>query len=173
MCTIWKPKVNELMEIFRNSMIDLIPSMEKAHIYWHQAKAYDDWDNINQALFKSIIVSAVKFSKEFDEATEMPGYDSIYDPMDKFVLIGIDLKNNLQQDKNFIFHSYITKNTPFDTVEYCQENENKIIRKRFYDINTEFNIDDIIKTTSFENVNFFLRKATESKKIYQLTLEDD
>ena len=34
---IWKPKVNELMEIFRNSMIDLIPSMEKAHIYWHQA----------------------------------------------------------------------------------------------------------------------------------------
>ena len=58
-------------------------------------------------------------------------------------------------------------------MEYCQENENKIIRKRFYDINTEFNVDDIIKTTSFENVNFFLRKATESERIYQLTLEDD
>ena len=99
----------------------------------------------------------------------MPDYDMLYDSMDKFVLIGIDLKNNLQQDRNFIFHSYITKNTPFDTVVYYQENENKIIRKRFYDINTEGNI---TKTTSFENVNFFLRKATESERIYQLTLED-
>ena len=79
---------------------------------------------------KSIVVSAVKFSKEFDEATEMPDYDMLYDSMDKFVLIGIDLKNNLQQDRNFIFHSYITKNTPFDTVVYYQENENKILMKQ-------------------------------------------
>ena len=40
----------------------------------------------------------------------MPDYDILYDSMDKFVLIGIDLKNNLQQDRLAILFFIVTFN---------------------------------------------------------------
>lgn len=51
--------VNELLEVFRNASIDLVPWVERVGIRWKDGESYDDWDNITEALYTSIVCSTL------------------------------------------------------------------------------------------------------------------
>ena len=51
--------VTELVEIFRESLLALLPSMDKAKIAWRGPSVYDPWEDVERTLFGSIIGSCV------------------------------------------------------------------------------------------------------------------
>jgi hypothetical protein len=53
--------VAELMEIFRASLTALVPIAERARIAWHGPNVYDPWEDIERALFASIVANALPF----------------------------------------------------------------------------------------------------------------
>ncbi|MBB5295862.1 hypothetical protein E5F05_10330 [Deinococcus metallilatus] len=52
--------MTELMEVFREALIALIPALERARIAWRSPEAYDDWDAIAETLFEQIVVNSIR-----------------------------------------------------------------------------------------------------------------
>ena len=55
---ILKISIDDLLSAFRDSLVSLIPSMERVKIKWRDIDAYDDWDDICDTLYKSIICNS-------------------------------------------------------------------------------------------------------------------
>ena len=51
--------VTELVRIFRSGLLALLPVMNAARIRWAEPGVYDPWENIERALFSSIVGSCV------------------------------------------------------------------------------------------------------------------
>lgn len=58
---IWRTRVEHLMSIFRDSLLALIPHLEAARIPWREEEAYDEWDNISEALFENIVLRSIRW----------------------------------------------------------------------------------------------------------------
>jgi hypothetical protein len=56
---IWKTTVKELLQIFKGALTSTVPWLEKAMIEWKGKQAYDDWDNIAEALYNNIVCSSL------------------------------------------------------------------------------------------------------------------
>lgn len=63
---IWHTSINELIHIFRDGLITLIPFLEKSTINWQNEEANYDWDIVTTALFKAIVISPIEYAKELD-----------------------------------------------------------------------------------------------------------
>ncbi|GGO40280.1 hypothetical protein [Deinococcus humi] len=57
----WHVTVNELITVFRDALIALIPSLEQARIPWRDSEAYDDFDKIARTLFETYVLSALRW----------------------------------------------------------------------------------------------------------------
>lgn len=53
-------EVPELIRIFRAALVTLIPIAEEARIAWRGPHVYDPWEDIERALFNSIVASVVE-----------------------------------------------------------------------------------------------------------------
>ena len=51
--------INRLVEAFQACLLALIPQVEAVGLPWRDGEAYDDWDRIEEALFKSVISTPV------------------------------------------------------------------------------------------------------------------
>jgi len=52
--------INELVRLFRESLVALLPVMDAAGISWRPPATYDPWENIETALYDSIVGSCVE-----------------------------------------------------------------------------------------------------------------
>ena len=56
----WSTSINELVEIFFEGLQALIPTMIKAKINFNDIDSYDDWDNIVESLYNSVVINSIK-----------------------------------------------------------------------------------------------------------------
>jgi len=121
----WRTTTTEIIEIFRESLIVLAPVMEKAHLSWKEGEAYDEWDRIASSLFEGVVVSALQWGLRPGEFTEvhLPAYDMIYPDYHEFSFIEC-MNDSPPLDSYLLFHRFITRDNPFDTVQ-CHQVEKR------------------------------------------------
>jgi hypothetical protein len=52
--------ITELVGLFREALIALLPVMDKSRIQWREGRTYDPWEDIERTLYYSIIGSCVE-----------------------------------------------------------------------------------------------------------------
>lgn len=97
----WKTSVSELIEIFRGSLLAIIPWVEKAKIKWREDQ-YDDWDNITQALFRNIVCSSIQ--GDISSRYSIANYDFIYEDYSNWDYIRVKSEN--YSNKVLVFISF-------------------------------------------------------------------
>ena len=118
---IWRTTTSEIMEIFRESLIALVPLMERAHLPWREGKAYDEWDRIASSLFEGIALSSLQWGLGGGGFTEIhvPAYDMVYPDYHQFSFIEYVTGSSLP-NSHLLFCKFVTRDSPFDTVQ-CYE----------------------------------------------------
>ncbi len=110
---MWSTTLNDLLYIFRNASIAIIPWLEKARIGWKEEEAYDDWDNIVNALYENIVCSSLfgEVSSEYDIAK----YDFTLDSYANvnFILV----KTRTDDGSDLAFVSFLNITTPMDMLK--------------------------------------------------------
>lgn len=120
----WRTTTTEIVEVFRESLVALVPIMEKAHLPWKEGEAYDEWDRIASSVFEGIVVSTLQWGLMCGEFAEirMPAYDMVYSDYHEFSFIEC-VNISPVRDSYLVFHKFITRKNPFDTVQSYQINE--------------------------------------------------
>ncbi len=115
----WTTSVNELMHVFRDSLRSLVPCMERAKIAWREPDAYDDWDDIAQALYENIVVRSIEYSlgPKGRESMVLPEYGMLYPLYDDMSFIELVL-GEPRDDQYNVFLDFATADRPFDTARY-------------------------------------------------------
>jgi len=115
----WKTSVTELLTILKGALLAIIPWLEKAKIKWKEDEAYDDWDNIAEALYKNIVCSSltVEASRDYKIAK----YDFNYDDYSSINFIEVIDKDNSK--KRFAFVAFQSNFSPLDSVKVAELNK--------------------------------------------------
>ncbi|ACP21007.1 hypothetical protein Aasi_1725 [Candidatus Amoebophilus asiaticus 5a2] len=142
----WKISVSELLDIFREVLLAVIPWLEKAKIKWKEGEAYDDWDNIAEALYKNIVCSSLTGEVAFKYT--IAKYNFNYDDYASIDFIEVRSKDN--SEKKFAFVSFQSSFSPLDSVKVAELNKT----------------DKVVGYTSlkFDSLGFFFVKNINGKK---------
>lgn len=73
--------IDRLIEAFQACLLALIPQMEAVGLPWRDGEAYDDWDRIEEALFKSVISTPVEFTPSEGASRPLRRYKYDDDPV--------------------------------------------------------------------------------------------
>ncbi len=65
--TVWRTTVTDVVGVFRDALIALLPSLERARIPWRDGAASDDFDRLAQAAYDTYVLSAFRFGLTTDE----------------------------------------------------------------------------------------------------------
>ena len=141
----WETTVNELVAIFRNSVIAIIPLLEQAKIKWKEGESYDDWDNIVTTLFENIVCSSL-FS-EVSLENDMSKYDMVYKNYSNMNFLIVKSTENI--NKTLAFISFQSLSTPLDSVKVAV-------------LNNQYNVIDYLILKS-ENLDYFFVKNHNGK----------
>lgn len=52
--------ITDLLGLFRDALVTLLPVMDKARIDWREGHTYDPWEDVERTLYRSIIGSCVE-----------------------------------------------------------------------------------------------------------------
>ena len=131
--------INELISIFRGSLIALIPWLDKAKIKWEDGVAYDDWDNIVESLYQNIVCASLvgEVLAEYNIAK----YNYYYKDFTSIEFI--EVKTSVESREQYVFIGFQSISTYFDSVKVAIINDN-------YELIRYSNID--YKDTSFSYV---------------------
>lgn len=110
---IWEVSVSDLIAIFREALLALVPQMEKARIPWREGEAYDDWDDIATSLYTSIVARSVQNSLQARPGVDLPPYDLLEESYADSAYIEVIIKAT---QTRFAFVALTTGRDPFDTV---------------------------------------------------------
>ncbi|MFH2050320.1 MAG: hypothetical protein ABIJ12_12835 [bacterium] len=126
-----KISISELINIFRGSMISLIPWFEKLKIPWKDLDAYDDYDEIAEVLFKNMVALNLITEDDLD-CSELPRYDFDYKDYSEFSFICIP-----SEDENLfkVFVGYSSKIMPFEKIDIAIVDKNNLCVKGTETIN--------------------------------------
>jgi hypothetical protein len=117
MSSTWNTTITELLGIFRDGLIALLPIAERAHIPWKEHEAYDDWDAIATTLFEQVVLRSVRWSLAENQAEQLSlaPYDMAMDSYSSLstLVIGRDGRPG----ETLVFCAFATQVTPFDTVK--------------------------------------------------------
>ncbi len=142
----WKTTVTDLLVIFQGALISIIPWLEKAKIKWEDEEAYDDWDNIAESLFKNIVCSSL--TGEILAEYKIAKYNFKND--DYSTLNLIEVKNNDNPEKKFVFIAFQSNSSPMDSIKVAVlDKADKVVG---YD------------SLRFENLEFVFVKNRSGKK---------
>jgi len=120
-----KISVTELMNIFRGAMLSIIPWLEKAKIPWKDGQAYDDWDNILDALYKNIVCSSLIGEVSVASEYAIARYNFHYDNYSKvdFILIKSEEYDNVE----LAFVAFASELSPFDGIKVAVIKDNSVV----------------------------------------------
>lgn len=105
----WETSVGELLTLFRDAMQALIPVAERAHMSWKEPDAYDDWDAICQAIYRSIVMGSIEHAEVVGRFMPIPDYDLRTSSYEKNSFIG-----NAASKEEAAFVRFETESVPFD-----------------------------------------------------------
>ena len=120
----WNVSVTDAMQVFRQALIALIPSMENAHIMWRGEDVYEDWERVLESLYESIVVDCVIFDTQVIKlckqertsvnfATIGLSYDN-YERLSYIEVLGEKQHNSCCR----AFFNFATNSAPFDTIKF-------------------------------------------------------
>jgi len=112
----WETSVTELLGIFRESLIAVVPSMELARIPWKKSSSYDDWDDVSERLYDVIVVRPLAYAREVPKGVTLPKYDYIYSEY-KNAFIHVERKSGDKADLG-VFVAFSATRPDFLEVEY-------------------------------------------------------
>ena len=105
----WTTSIDELIRLFSDAIRALIPIAERAHMAWKEPDAYDDWDQICEAIYRSIVIGSIEFAEGMGTSLPMPDYDRRIKSYDKNSFIG-----DANSKDEVAFVCFETRSTPFD-----------------------------------------------------------
>jgi hypothetical protein len=105
----WETSVDELLALFREAMRALIPVAERAHMRWKEHDAYDDWDTICQAIYRSIVIGSIEQADGIGRSMPQPDYDLRTNSYEKNSFIG-----DAASKEEAAFVCFETERFPFD-----------------------------------------------------------
>ena len=109
--------VAELVTIFRASLVALIPVAERARITWQGPEVYDPWEEIERALFVSIVGSVVSNARPFPPCA-LPKYGiALQSYADRSFIT--DRAARLRGE-HLVFIKLTTLQDPFDTMCFLE-----------------------------------------------------
>lgn len=113
--TIWRTSVDELMAIFRKSLLDLIPHLEAAHIPWREAESYDDWDAVAAALYEAIVLGSVRWGSPGPvNHLEFPQYDALLTDYSGLSRIEVECESSIPAGHTLVFTRFGTESRALD-----------------------------------------------------------
>jgi len=104
---------NEAIINFRNALIALLPFIETSNVSWRPDEAYDEWDAIISALYIGLVGGPLAWSNARNECIIMP-YDTLVECIEGYAYLMV--RSERLKDGNYIFHSFSTRDKPFDLV---------------------------------------------------------
>ncbi|MGW1421949.1 hypothetical protein ACWAT4_17730 [Bradyrhizobium manausense] len=105
----WETTVDELIVLFGDSLRALIPVAERARMAWKEPNAYDDWDHICEAIYRSIVISSVEHADGLRGFLPMLDYDRRTSSYEMNSFIG---ETNSKGEAAFV--CFETETSPFD-----------------------------------------------------------
>ena len=105
----WTTSIDELVRAFRDAMCTMVPIAERVHIPWKEPDAYDDWDQICDAIFRSIVINSIKHTRGLGASAPIVPYDRRISSYKENSFIG-----NLCSKGRSAFLCFETDVSPFD-----------------------------------------------------------
>ncbi|MBB5235774.1 hypothetical protein [Deinococcus budaensis] len=113
----WHTTVTELMNLFRESLIALIPVMERSHIPWREPDSYDDWGSIQEALYRNIVENTIRWGlPDPPQAIDLPPLSRLKSSYANLDWIEV-VPGSSSGDTTLIFVGFSTHSRPFDHVD--------------------------------------------------------
>ena len=130
----WRTNITELMSIFRDSLVALVPTLDRARISWRKPDAYDDWDEIVEALYRSIVIRSIECSFPDEPTIPFPKYGFQYEQYQDVSFI--DVRPESGGCTGFLlFVEFETFKSPFDTIECCHiDGKGRVLQKEWVKI---------------------------------------
>lgn len=137
--------VTELVENFRSALLCLLPSVERVGLAWKRPDAYDDWDNLSEAVYQALIVEPLRSSLPATERERfsLPRYDLLLPSYAGKSII--EVLPPRSDGTIRVFHALGTATAPFDVVEWRPVGVTGTPKS------------DELETTPFEGARFELR----------------
>jgi hypothetical protein len=105
----WATSVDELVVLFSDAVRALLPIAERAHMAWREPDAYDDWDHICEAIYRSIVIRSIEHADEIGKFMPILDYEWRSSSYEKNSFIG-DAKAKERE----AFVCFETETSPFD-----------------------------------------------------------
>lgn len=106
---------SDLIGIFREGLVALIPVADRARIAWRGPAVYDPWEDVERALFASIVASVVENAVP-DPPRPLPKYGLVYGSYADLSFF-TDQTARLGGER-LVFLALTTAQEPFDTIRF-------------------------------------------------------
>lgn len=107
--------ISELVAIFREACIALIPTAERSHLMWRDLDTSDDWDKISTSLYDTLVAAPIANDRSArSNAFPLPRYDLDYDDYSTFSWIRCRFAD---QEGYYVFVRLLSGVEPFDTIQ--------------------------------------------------------
>lgn len=142
MSPIYSTTVDELIRVYCQAMAALTPSLDQVHIAWRDGAAYDDYDQIAECLFGSIVLNSLReatdSSRKFFEYAR--GYEDYRD------LNYIAVHNANVESNRVALQSFQSNSAPMDSVRISllDGNLQKIAVQVIPNVNLRFSLACIV-----------------------------
>lgn len=114
--TIWYTSVKSLLKNLQGALKSLAPWMRASKVAYTQGEAYDEWDNIAEALYEAIVVSPLQYAEGSSPDNDFVRYDSYWNRQETCF---ISLGPYAEKEPYRIFSSFIGDYN-FDVVSYTE-----------------------------------------------------
>jgi len=71
----WDVSIDELVRSFRDALCALVPIAERVQMPWKEPNAYDDWDHMCEAIYRSIVIGSIEHAQGIEAFLPIAGYD--------------------------------------------------------------------------------------------------
>ena len=123
--------IGELLGIFRDGLIALIPIAERADIVWSGPDVYDPWEEMSEGLFSGIVTSVMyNLDKFFIESLPKYGFTIPNYQCSSFITCASVSRNNA-------FLSLKSIASPFDHVKLLLLDDDLSSTNEFVDVSFE------------------------------------
>jgi hypothetical protein len=112
----WNTSVNELLHLFRQSLVALLPFLEAAHIPWREEEAYDQWDAISQTLYEKLIAEPLAWGLGAVDEFALTPYGTRLDDYSAVSFIEV-LHDEPSPGATTVLVRFATDARPLDAVE--------------------------------------------------------
>jgi hypothetical protein len=114
----WTTSIDALLTCFREALGVLVPVVERVEMNWREPDAYDDWDHICEAIYRSIVVSSIENAEEIGPFLSIPEYDRRVSSYQRNSFIC-----NSSSNGKSAFICFETKALPFDQSRFAILND--------------------------------------------------